>query len=191
MIDERDEVFDCMKIAGLKCKSSKREIHRESRKYLPRMVDKQGVRTDPDAVEAVLTWKVPRTERRLMSLLRFAIYHWEFIKGYAVYPLQQLMRNKGKKFVWNERAQKAFQNIKRELCEAPVLGMPTDKGMYNTTLMLRWLTFREYWIRSNNGMGEQFSVPVHMAIRYWDKIQCAKSRIVWGNHVRGEVSRLL
>ena len=137
-IDERDEVFDCMKIAGLKCKSSKREIHRESRKYLPRMVDKQGVRTDPDAVEAVLTWKVPRTERQLMSLLRFATYHWEFIKGYAVYPLQQLMRNKGKKFVWNERAQEAFQNIKRELCEAPVLGMPTDKGMYNTTLMLRW-----------------------------------------------------
>ena len=35
-----------------------------------------------------------------------------------------------KKFEWNEEAQAAFENIKRELCEAPVLGMPTDKGMY-------------------------------------------------------------
>ena len=24
----------------------------------------------------------------------------------------------------------AFENIKRELCEAPELGMPTEKGMY-------------------------------------------------------------
>ena len=39
------------------------------------------------------------------------------------------MRNKGKKFEWNEEAQAAFENIKRELCEAPVLGMPTEKGM--------------------------------------------------------------
>ena len=42
----------------------------------------------------------------------------------------KLMRNKGKKFEWNEKAQAAFENIKRELCEAPLLGMPTEKGMY-------------------------------------------------------------
>ena len=47
-----------------------------------------------------------------------------------VYPMQELMRNKGKKLEWNEEAQAAFENIKRELCEAPVLGMPTEKGMY-------------------------------------------------------------
>ena len=40
------------------------------------------------------------------------------------------MRNKGKKFEWNEEAQAVFENIKRELCEVPVLGMPTEKGMY-------------------------------------------------------------
>ena len=36
----------------------------------------------------------------------------------------------GGKFEWNDEAQVAFENIKRELCEAPVLGMPTEKGMY-------------------------------------------------------------
>ena len=53
------------------------------------------------------------------------------MKGYAdkVYPMQQLMRNKWKKFVGNERAQEACENIKRELCEAQVLGMPTEKVM--------------------------------------------------------------
>ena len=40
------------------------------------------------------------------------------------------MRNKGKDFECNQRAQKAVENIKREVCETPVLGVPTEKGMY-------------------------------------------------------------
>ena len=128
-IDRLDEVFGCMKRAGLKCTPSKCEILRDSIKYLGRMVDRHGVRPNP---EAVLTWKAPRTDTQLLSFLGFANYYREFIKGYAdkVYPMQKLMRNKGKKFEWNDEAQVAFDNIKRELCEAPVLGMPTEKGMY-------------------------------------------------------------
>ena len=131
-IDRLDEVFGCIKRAGLKRKPSKCEILRDSLKYLGRMVDKNGVRPDPEAVEAVLTWKAPRTDTQLLSFLGFANYYREFIKGYAdkVYPMQKLMRNKGKKFEWNDEAQVAFEKIKRELCEAPVLGMPTEKGMY-------------------------------------------------------------
>ena len=96
------------------------------------MVDRHGIRPDPDAVEAVLTWKPPKTEHQLMSFLGFANYYREFIKGYAdkVYPMQQLMRQKGKKFTWNNAAEESFQRIKKELCEAPVLGMPSEKGMY-------------------------------------------------------------
>ena len=96
------------------------------------MLDRHGVRPDPEALEAFLTLKAPRTDTQLMSFLGFANYYREFMKVYAdkVYPMQELMRNKGKKFEWNQKAQAAFENIKRELCEAPVLGMPTEKGMY-------------------------------------------------------------
>ena len=139
-IDWLDEVFGCMKRAGLKCKPSKCEILRDSSKYLGRMVDRHGVRPDPEAVEAVLTWK-----SLVLSFLGFANYYREFIKGYAdkVYPMQKLMRNKGKKFEWNDEAQVTFENIKRELCKAPVLGMPTENGMYVL----------------------EFSVPLHTAAR--------------------------
>ena len=82
-IDRLDEVFGCMKRAGLKCKPSKCEILRDSIKYLGRMVDRHGVRRDPEAVEAVLTWEAPRTDTQLMSFLGFANYYREFIKGYA------------------------------------------------------------------------------------------------------------
>ena len=68
----------------------------------------------------------------MFKLRNKTFYYREFIKGYGdkVYPMQKLMRNKEKKFERNEEAQAAFENIKRELCEAPVLGMPTEKGMY-------------------------------------------------------------
>ena len=67
-----------------------------------------------------------------MSFLGFANFHRELIKGYAdkVYPMQQLMTHKGKKFKWNKAAEESLQKIKKELCEAPVLDMPTEKGMY-------------------------------------------------------------
>ena len=131
-IDWLDEVSGCMKRAGLKCKPSKCEILMLSIKYLGRMVDRHSVRPDPEAVESVLTWKAPRTDTQLMNFLVFAYYYREFMKGYVdtVYPMQRLMRNKEKKFEWNEEAQAAFENMKRELCEVPVLGMPTEKGIY-------------------------------------------------------------
>ena len=47
-----------------------------------------------------------------------------------VYPMQQLMRHKGKKFTWNNAPEDSLQRIKRELCEASVLSMPIENWMY-------------------------------------------------------------
>ena len=67
-----------------------------------------------------------------MSFSGFAYYYQEFIKGYAdkINPMQQLMRSKGKNFTWTDETDVSFENIKHELCEATVLGMPTEKGMF-------------------------------------------------------------
>ena len=61
-----DKVFDCKKRAGLKCKPSKCEISTDSIKYLGSMEDRPG----PDAVEAVLSWKAPRTDTQLIMCVR-------------------------------------------------------------------------------------------------------------------------
>ena len=54
-IERLDEVFACMKRAGLKCKPSKCENSKYSTKFLGRMVNKHGIRPDSDSVEAVLS----------------------------------------------------------------------------------------------------------------------------------------
>ena len=126
-IERLGDVFICMKQTGLKCKASKCEVLNVSIKYLGRLVDKHGVIPDLEVVEMVLTRKVPKTDTQLMSFLGL-----EFVKGYAdkICPMQKLMRNKGKKSSWTDEAQVSFVNLKRELCEAPVFGMPTEKGMF-------------------------------------------------------------
>ena len=60
------------------------------------MADRNGIPSDPEAVEAVLTWKLPKTEHHLTRFLEFANYYSKFIKGYAdkVNPMLQLMRHK-------------------------------------------------------------------------------------------------
>ena len=155
-IERLEEVFSCMKQAGLKCKPSKCEILRDSIKYLGRLVDKHGVRPDPEAVEAVLTWKAPKTDTQLMSFLGFA----EFIKGYAdkIYPMQRLMRNKGKKFTWTDEAQVSFENIKRELCEVRSSACQQRRGCSCWIRMHQWLRSRAYFTRSRSGTGERFFV---------------------------------
>ena len=87
-IEQLDEVFACMKRAGLKCKPSKCEILKDSIKYLGKMVDKYVSRPDPDTLEAVLTWKSHKTEHKIMSFLSFANYYREFIKSYAAKYIQ-------------------------------------------------------------------------------------------------------
>ena len=79
------------------------------------MLDKHGIRPDPDAVEAVLTWKSPKNEHQLMRFLGFANYYRDFIKGYAdkVYPMQQLKGHKGKMLTWNNAVEESFQRINR------------------------------------------------------------------------------
>ena len=69
--------------------------------------------------------------------------------------MQRLMRNKDKKFTWTDEAV-SFENIKRELCEAPVLGMPPEKGMFvlDTDASVDAIS----GTRSRSGTGERFSV---------------------------------
>ena len=151
-------MFSCMKQAGLKCKPSKCEILRDSIKYLGRLVDKHGVRPDPEAVEAVLTWKAPKTDTQLMSFLGFANYYREFIKGYAdkIYPMQRLMRNKGKKFTWTDEAQVSFENV--NFARHRSSACQQRRGCSCWIRMHQWLRYRAYFTRSRSGTGERFFV---------------------------------
>ena len=100
--------------------------------YRGRMVDTHGVRRDSDAVKAMsVNMESPQDRHAIDKLPRIFDLLRKIVRGYAdnFCAMQQMMRNTGKKFNWNEKAHEAFENIQRELCEAPVLGIPREMGM--------------------------------------------------------------
>ena len=159
-IKRLDEVFTCMKQAGLKCKPSKCEILRDSIKYLGRLVDEHGVRPDPEAVEAVLTWKAPKTDTQLMSFLGFANYYREFIRGYTdkIYHMQRLMRKKGKQFLGLMRHTIQLRTSNVSFARHRSSACQQRRGCSCWTRLHRWLRYQAYFTKSKSGTGEWFSV---------------------------------
>ena len=103
-----------------------------------------------------------------MSFLGFENNYRELIKGYLdkVCSMQQLMRNKGKKIQGNERAQDAFENIRCELCEVPVLGKSMEKGMYVLDTDASVVAISGKMRQEQERNRRTVPVPLHTAVEY-------------------------
>ena len=137
-IERLEAVFKKLAKAGLKLKPSKCEFFKKRIKYLGHIVSEEGVSTDPQKVEAVLNWPVPRTVYYVRAFLGFVGYYRRFIKGFskAALPLRKLLiglESQGKKTAkhtpvdWGEEEQIAFDTLKSLCCKAPILAYPNYK----------------------------------------------------------------
>ena len=100
------------------------------------------------------------------------------------------MRNKGKKFEWNDEAQVAFENIKRELCEAPVLGMPTEKGVYVLDTDASVVAISGILHQEQEWIGRTVLRPIAYGSKVLSDTEM-KSRNVCSSHLRGKIPCIL
>ena len=93
--------------------------------FLGHIVSEEEVVVDPAKIEAIINWKQPKTVTEIRSFLGLAGYYRRFVEAFArlAGPLTALTR-KDHKFVWNERCEQSFQELKRRLTTAPVLTIP-------------------------------------------------------------------
>uniref|UniRef100_A0AAV2M951 ribonuclease H n=1 Tax=Knipowitschia caucasica TaxID=637954 RepID=A0AAV2M951_KNICA len=87
-------VLHRLKQYGLKLSPEKCKFFQTSVRYLGHIVSEEGVKTDPDKLQALKSWPVPKTLKELRSFLGFAGYYRRFIKSYAAIakPLNDLTR---------------------------------------------------------------------------------------------------
>ena len=118
-------VFGRLRDAGLKLKRTKCSLFQKKAVFLGHVVSKDGVTTDSEKVAAVHDSKVPTTVSEVRSFVGFASYYRRFIPGFATIasPLHQVTK-KNKQFHWTPECQKAFDNLKEALADAPVLAYP-------------------------------------------------------------------
>ena len=122
-------VFDRIRAAGLKFKPSKCQLFHRAVDFLGHVISKEGVKTQPSKIEAVVNWERPKSKREVKSFLGLTGYYRRFVKDYSklARPLNKLT-GEGVPYIWDENCEDAFQKLKIALTTAPVLGYPRPHG---------------------------------------------------------------
>ena len=122
-----ERVFTRLRQHGLKLKPSKCHFGQSEVHYLGHIISEKGIATDPEKVQAVKMWPVPRSKREVRGFLGLTGYYRRFVRDYAkiANPLFGLIGGKrGVKdppFVWTKDCQTAFDVLTKKLTSAPIL----------------------------------------------------------------------
>ena len=119
------EVFERLRNAGLKLKAKKCQFFKKELAFLGHVVGENEVKPDPEKVEAIKKHPVPTNITELRQFLGLASYYRKFIEGFGkiAAPLNQLLR-KETEYQWNDECQQSFEELKKRLTTAPILGHP-------------------------------------------------------------------
>ena len=118
-------VIEQVMATGLKLKPVKCHFVRQEVEYLGHLITPDGLRPNSNRVAAVREFVTPRSVTETRQFLGLASYYRRFIPKFAkiAQPLHQLTK-KGAQFDWTSESQTAFDRLKSELIQAPVLAYP-------------------------------------------------------------------
>lgn len=116
-----------LKISLKKCQFFQQEV-----KFLGFLVSGNGIRSDPNKVEVVRDWPRPTNMKELQRFLGFCAFYHRFIANLSTMakPLYNLLQ-KQEKFIWNDKAQAAFEALKQRMVELPTLAYPDTEAPYD------------------------------------------------------------
>jgi hypothetical protein len=134
-----EEVFKRLIKANLKLKPRKCHFFKEQIEYLGYLVDQDGLKPQPQKIEAMQKLDVPKSRRDIQVFLGMVGYYRQFIKNFSqiAEPLFYLLKGDSK-FIWTLECQEAFEELKNSLVTAPVLAYPdfTKKFIVQTDASL-------------------------------------------------------
>lgn len=107
-----EQVLACLRknilFANLeKCKFFKTKIC-----YLGHVISGDGISVDPSKIRAIVDWPAPSNVSEVRSFMGLASYYRKFALNFSriAHPITSLQR-KGKKFVWTDECETAFQRL--------------------------------------------------------------------------------
>ena len=121
-------VLQLLRDHQLYAKFSKCELRLTEVRFLRHVVSASGVSVDLEKVEAMMSWERPKSVFKIRSFLGLAGYYSRFSKDFSrlAAPMMRLTWTEVK-FDWDDRCEKAFQELKRRLTLAPIL-IVLDRG---------------------------------------------------------------
>jgi hypothetical protein len=125
------QVLDRCREFGISLNPAKSAFGVTEGKLLGHIITKEGVKLDPERVEAIGKVPLPTTKKLLQSFLGQTNFVHRFIPNYAeiMKPIYKLLK-KDVKFEWNDESRRAFEWIKTAICESLVLISPDYEKCY-------------------------------------------------------------
>ena len=118
-------VFEQLRAKRIKCHPKKMRLAVRTVPYLGHYIVPGGTAPQEVKVEAIVRMVPPRDTSELKSFLGTSNYYRRFVRNYSriAAPLNSLLQN-GVAWRWETDAQKAFEQLKLKLTEAPILRRP-------------------------------------------------------------------
>lgn len=98
-----------LRAANLKLNPKKCKLFRCKVSFLGHVVCAEGITTDPDKIEAVKTWPVPRNAKEVRRFVGLCTYYRRFVRSFSdvARPLHELTE-KGQSFKWTKPCEESF-----------------------------------------------------------------------------------
>ena len=152
-LERLELVFSRLAQYGLKVEPAKCHLFRQEVKFLGHSISSNGIAPNPDLVSTIENWPIPNTAKELRSFVSTAGYYRRYVRDFSrvASPLHALIqqdpakgckprRFRGKKskpsvakpveFIWTDACQAAFDELKRLLTSAPILGYADFKQSF-------------------------------------------------------------
>lgn len=118
-LDTLAKVLSRIKEAQFVCKAAKCEFGKNKAVLLGYEVSSDGLRPNPEKVEAIIKMAEPKNTEEVATFLGMVDYYRNFIRNCA--ELQFPLRLAAKQFTWGEEQKVAFQKLKEKLANLPTL----------------------------------------------------------------------
>ncbi|GAU45349.1 hypothetical protein TSUD_84720 [Trifolium subterraneum] len=96
----------------------------ESVDYLGHIISGKRVTVDPEKIQCVIDWPIPKNVKGVRGFLGLTGYYRKFVKDYGKIAKPLTGLTKKDNFVWGNEAREAFEKLKLIMISAPVLTLP-------------------------------------------------------------------
>ena len=134
-INALQQLFKALREFGLKLNPEKCTFIAPEAKFLGRIIDHKGFRADPEYTKAITEMSPPTTRKELQSFIGRLVWIRQFLEtnvdehlrttsfSKLMAPIHELNRST-KSFSWTEKANTAFEKIKKRLASPPIISFP-------------------------------------------------------------------